>query len=242
MSALVTEPLDTPDDEPELPPLVAAPALGKCTRKPWCVKGAGHKGFCGKAPAGERNADDKPARAKPARRASSSAKSSKPRSSALQPFLGMAWNGLGQLLEAYAPEPAGPPIGRIMQFQSSYAANVLDETLTQHVGPYKAMNKAAGGMLDDLGPLIMPPLLVAIMATGSDGMRMALMPVLAKNLESLALANRAEQLKLQEAMAEAGTQFDQETMDMLNGFVSMLFDTRPHETGDDDAAWPGGQL
>ena len=233
-----------PDDEgPELGGLasiVAAP----CPRQPWCVRGAGHPGFCGKQPKGEGRAPRGP-RTRTRSSSSSSGSSSPARSSGkrkasgLMPLLSMAWSVVGQAVEAYSPEPAGPPVGRVLQFQAPYAGQVLDKVLSERVPAYKALDAMTGGVLDELGPIILPPLLVAVMAS-KPAAAPALYPMLAGQLEQLAMAITSERRRVRDALA-ATAQLDEESAALVQELAAVLFAPRPQakEPGDDEGGDPG---
>ena len=99
---------------------------------------------------------------------------------------------------------------------------------------YRALDKATGGILDELGPIILPPILVAIMAS-SEGAQAGLMPVLASQIEVLAAAIAAERKLVRDSMtAAAGA--DEETQRMTAEFLSMIFAPRPEPA--DMGGWP----
>lgn len=231
---------DDDNDGPELGGLASFVNPSQCPRQPWCVRGAGHAGFCGKQPRGEGRAPRTRTRTRtPSPRAASSAPSRrKAKASGLMPILSLAWSGLGQVVEAYSPEPAGPPVGRVLQFQAPYAATVLDKVLTDHVPAYKAIDAMTGGILDELGPLILPPLLVAVMASRPQTAA-GLYPLLAGQLEQLAIAMTAERRRVRDALQQTAT-LDEESAKLVEELSMVLFAPRPEEPADDDDTEPAG--
>ena len=247
MTATIDHDPDTLHDDDGPPDLggLAAVVGAQCPRQPWCVRGAGHPGFCGKRPRGEGRAPRnraKTAKTSSGRPASSPARRGKAKASGLMPILSLAWSGIGQAVEAYSPEPAGPPVGRVLQFQAPYAATVLDKVLTDHVPAYKAIDAMTGGILDELGPLILPPLLVAVMASRPQTAA-GLYPLLAGQLEQLAIAMTAERRRVRDALS-ATAELDEESAQLVNELAQVLFAPRPEAPpaeGDDDGpagAWP----
>ena len=234
-----------PDDDGSGMPALSGVIEGQCPRKPWCVRGAGHPGFCGKRPKGEGRAprtrtprtpstSSRARTSTPARRGSS-----KP--SGLRPLIALAWGGIGQVVEAYAPEPSGPPVGRVMQFQAPYAAGVLDKVLMERVPAYKAIDAMTGGILDELGPVLLPPLIVAVMASRPESQG-ALYPMLAGQLEQIAIAVTAERQRVRDALSQAA-ELDAESAQLVNELTSMLFAPRPSfddmpDEGGVEGAWP----
>ena len=204
-----------------------------CQRKPYCVLGSGHKGFCARVP--KTAADDTPdteqvvkrgpGRPKGSTNANPARKPSTRKGSGFKPILGLVWGTLGQVLENYGPEPSGPPVGRVMSFQAPYAAGVLDKALTEHVPAYRALDKATGGLLDELGPLIVPPLLVGIRAA-NESARTTLLPLLAGQLEILAAAVVAEDQRVKETFANMAEVGD-DARNMAEAVMGMLFSPRP---------------
>ena len=237
------DPITSDDgDGPELGGL--ASVIGApCPRQPWCVRGAGHPGFCGKRPKGEGRAPRPPRSRSTSRPAGSSspARSSggKRKASGLMPLLSMAWSVIGQAVEAYSPEPAGPPVGRVLQFQAPYAGQVLDKVLSEKVPAYKALDAMTGGILDELGPILLPPVLVAVMASKPSAAT-ALYPMLAGQLEQLAIAITAERRRVRDALAATAT-LDAESAQLVDELSAVLFAPRPEpkpEPEGDPGAWP----
>ena len=233
------------DGQPALLELPAAPAgAGPCPRQPWCVRGAGHHGFCAKVTleeAAERKASGLPRkRVRPSRAKSSAGgarsapTASRAPSAGMRPLLGMIWAGLGQLIENYAPEPAGPPVGRVIQFEAPYVSAHLHPVLRQ-VPIYKRMDEMTGGLFDDLGPILLAPLIVGIMAA-NPAAQSVLQPMLFSQLESMAVEMAEESRRTRDKLAKKA-EYDSDTQAILQALAGELFTPRPPAA---DAPEPGG--
>lgn len=233
----------------------AAPPAGPCAKKEGCVLDAGHKGFCRLRPLdapparshGTKRTGARAPRKPPAGSSLSgapSATSTRPsrakKSEGMRPLLSFLWGGVGQLLEQYGPEPQGPPVGRLMQFQAPYAAEKLHPQLRK-IPAYRALDEASAGVLDELGPVIMAPLLVAVMAS-NESARMALWPLLSAQLEVFAVAAAAEKRKAAAAMRSLD-EHSEEVAAMMDGLAGVLFAPGPAAPAyeDDPEVWAARQ-
>ncbi len=149
-------------------------------------------------------------------------------------MLALAWEQIGRAIERYADEPAGPAVGRVIQYQSAYAANHLHPKL-RRVPIYRRLDEASGGMLDELGPILATPILAAMMATNPD---LRDSPVLqrmfAGQIKLLAVDAAKEAKATQKAIKEA-EEFSAEAAMIAQGWMMLLFEPRPaDEQGADD--------
>jgi hypothetical protein len=235
MSALddvTAPPFGSPDEPPpDLPP----DPLAVCGYAGWCVKPAGHPGPHKKDPATKARNNRKRSRSKSPGRASSSAGSPAGADSPLPSVLALAWGGLGKAVEAAAPEPAGPPVGRVMQFQSIDAGYILHRALMT-VPAYKRINTIAGGgsgALDELAPLLMAPLLAGVMAS-NETVRLLMWPTFANVIKTSAVSIARVQREQAEAIRQV-SEYEAEVEGLLDGMAMGLFAPR-EEPPEEEAA------
>jgi hypothetical protein len=237
-AALDTEPAPPLDGLPGLedPPAVGM-LEGKCqTSQMDCHLPAGHKGRHRMAP-GTTRADKRraaqAAKAKTPSRPRTSSAAPRPRGSTKAPpsvmpgLLGMAWAAIGYRIEQTAPEPAGPPVGRVMQFQYLDAGATLHRVLM--AAPlYRrivAVAGAGGGISDDLAALLAGPILAGVMAT-NDAAKLMLWPVFAEQIKASAVSI-AEAQADQVAAMEAVGEYEGQVSEMLEHMQEGLFAPRP---------------
>lgn len=139
-----------------------------------------------------------------------------------------AWSFLyatvGQAIESQAPEPAGPPVGRVMQFQASLAGARI-HNLANKVPIYRqATALAGGGLLDDIIELVAAPVLVGVMAT-SETARETLWPMLAASLQASAVEIAKMQKQQVEAMEAVG-EYAAEAETIMAQMAEQLFAPR----------------
>ena len=145
-----------------------------------------------------------------------------------------AYGAIGQAIEAQGPEPASPPVGRVMQFQAPLAGERL-HALASKVPIYRqATALAGGGILDDILELVAAPLLVGIMSTNEQA-RMTLWPILAGSLQQSAVAIAKAQKEQRDAMESVG-EFTEEAQQIMEQMASSLFAPRWTPRYDDEAA------
>jgi hypothetical protein len=223
---------------------------GKCDTTQFdCHLPAGHKGRHRMAP-GTTRADKRraaqAARPKTPGRPRTSSAAPRPRGapkkaapSVMPGLLGMAWAAIGYRIEQNAPEPAGPPVGRVMQFQYLDAGATLHRVLM--AAPlYRrivAVAGAGGGISDDLAALLAGPVLAAVMAT-NDAAKIMLWPVFAEQIKASAVSiaeAQAEQVAAMEAVGEYETQVSE----MLEHMQEGLFAPRPPAEDEAEAAADG---
>lgn len=151
----------------------------------------------------KRNREPRPTPAAPSPKPSSRKKKT---DSAAQ--YGMAWAGIGYVIANKAPEPAGPPVGRLMQLQAGDAGPRLERLLGPYVDRIGFLKKltSKGEDLGDLAALILPPLLTAAISLelvpGP-----VIGPILGQMLRPMAaelLSQSREQAETLAAMGEAG--------------------------------------
>jgi hypothetical protein len=228
------------DGMPEPTPAQAA----GCQVFPWCVLGAGHSGTHSRRTRDEIAADQAAGRSgggkrvrHRARKAASSTgqapaarRPARAPKSTMQPLIGLAWSSIGQALETYGPEPAAVPAGRVMQFQAPYAAARLHPVLRQ-VPIYRRLDDATGGLFDDLGPLVLAPVLAALMAS-NDGFRVALLPLLVSQLEPVAVELAKAQRETRDQLRELDG-LSAEVEGLMATLVAQLFAPReqPEQEG-----------
>jgi hypothetical protein len=152
----------------------------------------------------------------------------------MRPLLASLWLGIGQLVEMNAPEPAGPPVGRMLQFEAPYAAEQLHPHL-RRLPLYRGLDEVTGGIMDDIGPLIMAPVIVGLMAT-NPALGRSLEPMLRGTLEQMAVAMVTERRKVAQALRER-TDLDDEIKALLVELSEGLWGPPPARG---EGGWDGG--
>jgi hypothetical protein len=150
----------------------------------------------------------------------------------------MAYARLGQVVEMMGPEPAAPPVGRVMRFQAPAAGKQLDTAL-RTVPAYKRITSlgAIGDnpALEAIVSLIAAPLMAGLMAS-NETLAQQMWPLLASALQSAAVEQAREQ-KRQLAAIEEISEFQEEAVAALFELNETLFAPRPdvsRETSDEE--------
>lgn len=222
-----------PDHDPlDPPPAASSPQLAAvpsadtftCTKQAWCGLPDGHEGWHRKAAkgaptTGKTKADKpaKPSKPRPAKKASPA-----------PGVLALLWAQAGSAVEMFAPEPAGPPAGRVMQFQAIDAGVRLDRLLQQVPAYKRAMNLTGGRLTEDIVALVAAPVLAGVMASDMRA-RMALWPVFSSMLASSAVTIAKAQREQIEAMQQVEG-YEQEVADLLDNLRHTLFGPDPDDT------------
>lgn len=141
------------------------------------------------------------------------------------PALGMAWARIGQLVELSGPEPAAPPVGRVMQFQAVDAGERLHRLLTRVPVYRRAMLVAGGSITEEIAALVGPPLLAGVMASGEQA-QAALWPLFASMIQTSALA-MAKAQREQLAALDSVSEYSEEIAGMMAALAEQLFAPRP---------------
>lgn len=181
--------------------------LEQCPKKPWCIKGAGHKGQCKMDPnqtqRAQRNLSPRSGSAaggSPDRGATSRGAASKP--SIGTGLCTFAYGSLGEALEfAGVSRDLEPALaaGRVMQFQAPLAGAQMDQILRRHVPIYRRVTTMTGESIrDDLAQLLLGPMLAAAMASAPWAREM-LEPMFLPVMQSASL----EVIKLRKAQERA---------------------------------------
>lgn len=198
---------------------------GKCTRREWCLKEPGHRGNCRRYAPGDPRGKKGSSKPGPARKPGAAPpRRSRSRPTVLPAAWSFVYGAIGQAIEAQGPEPAAPPVGRVMQFQAPLAGERL-HALASKVPIYReATALAGGGLLDDVIELIAAPLLVGVMAS-SEQARMTLWPILAASLQGSAVQIAKMQAQQREAMEQVG-EFTAEADEIMRQMADSLFAPR----------------
>lgn len=236
-------------DSDAAPPLDALPGLedseqgppileGACPYPRYrCAKPIGHPGSHAKAPedrARQANGTRKRGapradRPRPAGSSSAGRRRAGTSTTTVMPgLLGMAWAAIGMQVEHHAPDPIGPPVGRVMQFQYIDAGQILHRVLLG-LPVYRKLNAVAGaggGISDELAALIGGPLLAAVMAT-NESAKLALWPVFAELIKTSAVSIAKAQHEQLEAMTRVN-EYQAEVDAMLDGMQAGLFAPGPN--------------
>lgn len=111
----------------------------------------------------------------------------------------MAWAGAGYLIAQKMPEPAGPPVGRLMQLQAPDAGPRLARVLGPYIDKIGFLKKltSRGEDLGDVVALLLPPLLV-----GAISLELVPSPIVGPILAQLLRPMAAELLKASREQAE----------------------------------------
>jgi hypothetical protein len=137
-------------------------------------------------------------------------------------------------VEQYIPEPAGPPVGRVMQFQYIDAGQALHRVLMT-LPWYKRLDAVAGaggGVSDELLALIGAPLLAGVMAVNEPA-RMMLWPIFAEQIKASAVSiARASEEQHDAVITVAEYQADVD--EMMSTMQDALFS--PRETDETEPA------
>ena len=221
-------------------------APGKCPRHDWCLKDPGHRGNCRRYPDGDprtkKAGSTSGAKPGPARKPGAAPpRRSRSRPNMLPAVWSFVYGQAGAVVEHTAPEPAGPPVGRVMQFQAPLAGARLHGLLSKLPIYQQATALAGGGMLEDIMELIAAPLVVGVMAT-SEQARDYLWPILATSLQSSAVQIAKMQKEQADAM-ESVNEFSADAAAIMEQMAASLFAPRyrpePDEGGQADGA-PAG--
>jgi hypothetical protein len=241
MTALETEIAPQLDGLPGVGEPIDTPGMldGRCDYARWpCAKPAGHKGNHMKDPA-DRSPKSGAAKRRSRSKATGVARPSsagktrrtgvtrKAPPSVMPGLLGMAWAAIGYRVEQQMPEPVGPPVGRVMQFQYIDAGNTLHRILLG-LAVYRkivAVAGSGGGMSDEVAALIGGPILAAVMAT-NEAAKMMLWPVFAEQIKASAVTIARAQAEQLEAMVTV-SEYQEQVDDMLAGMQDGLFAPRP---------------
>lgn len=234
-----------------VPPADLTEPSVRCTREPWCVKEAGHRGYCRRTPldvaldekgrplrgatgngrpsggggaagrGGQPPTPDRPSSRAPARRKRSR--------SPWEVGWAAVYGSMGRVLESVAPEPPdgpGPAPGRVMQFQAA-DAGVRIHRLLQKVGPYKSLSAMTGGsqVSDDLMKVLGPPLLTVAMAM-SEQARLLLYPFLGSMLQDAAVTIAVAEKEQADAL-ESVSEHSERVDALMGELAEILFAPRP---------------
>lgn len=218
-----------------------------------CAKPAGHKGAHKMRPADRkrdangtrrnpgsaRGASDR--RARPARSSSAGRSRAGSAPPVMAGVLSMAWAAIGMRVEQSMPEPVGPPVGRVMQFQAIDAGAILHRLLSS-VPAYRklaAVAGAGGGASDEIVALLGAPLLAAVMAT-NDAAKLMLWPVFADVIKASAVSIAKAQKEQLDAMVTVN-EYQEQVDEMMAGMQDGLFapgpnaEEHPHDEAAPDA-------
>jgi len=215
------------------------PPADQCPRNSWCLKPAGHRYACQKYASKRDRERAKSSRKRSASTGSATQRSASRRGRASKPslmpaVLGLAYGRAGAAVELLGPEPAGPPVGRVMQFQSIAAGEQLDALLS-NVPAYKRVTAlGSSGLMDSIASLIGAPLLAGLMATNENVAR-SMWPLLAASLQTSAVAMAKAQKAQLDAMEQV-SEYDAEAHAMLDELFTTLFASRPEPANEDHDA------
>ena len=240
MTALDETPLDLDGFTPDPPPPDDDAFVPCSSKNDWCRLPDGHKGRCRRYPEGTSRAEKDRERHARKRSAGAGTRSSsravqRPRRTSkptLAPaVLGMAYGQIGSIIEVAAPEPAGPPIGRVMQFQAPLAGQQLDALLA-NLPIYKRVTRAGSSQLvEQIASLIAAPLLAGVMASNEAAAR-TLYPIFASAIRSAAVEIVKAQKQQVEAMAEID-EYSAEADELTRQFLDVMLAPRePAEAPD----------
>lgn len=151
---------------------------------------------------------------------------------------GVAWAALGYGVQLRVPEPIGPPVGRVMQFQGPDAGPRLERLLGKLVDkmPFiKALGKETE-MGRDIAALLGPPLLTAAFASGQlpAGVFEPLFAVIMRPI----IAQAMEATKAQATTITEMSQADQEMLAAAGDLMRQLF-TPTEEVPDGQHGYAG---
>lgn len=217
------------------PDLDAGGQLGTCPKQSWCVKEEGHRGYCRGTPLDEPldPRGRKPARKHPGRARTPSPRPArapvKPKVSLLAIGVSSAWEAAGRALERRGPEPAGPPAGRVMQFEAAYAGQVLRPALRK-VPILARLDSAAGGQATEIAALFAAPIMAAAMSI-DENLRDRLTPFFVEALKPIVVAAVTERRRVVEEM-RAIEEYGEEAVELMQALIAGLFAPReePDET------------
>lgn len=206
----------------------AAEDFTPCTSKNvWCKLPDGHKGRCMAYPDGNRP-PKRSAGAGSNRAVQRSRRTSKP--TMAPAVLGMAYGQIGAMIEATAPEPTGPPIGRVMQFQAPLAGQQLDALLANLPIYKRVTTMGSNAVVEQLASLLIAPLLAGLMAA-NERAAMTLYPIFASAIK----ASAVEIVKAQKAQVAALEQIDEyteEADELTRQFMEAMFARRDEPAHD----------
>lgn len=163
-------------------------------------------------------------------RAPSSSPSTRPRGKpASVPVGTVIWGMLGYGIQLRLGEPVGPPVGRVMQFQAGDAGPRL-ERIGVKIGkalPFTASLSKGGQLAGDIAALLGPPLITAMIASGTIPRAVAepLFIGIMRPLIADAMRQSAEAVETMSAMTEA----EAEVIDTTRQFLAAIFGDEPEE-------------
>lgn len=136
---------------------------------------------------------------------------------------GMAWAGIGYGIQLRVPDPVGPPVGRVMQFQAADAGPRLEKLLgklVEKVPFLKSLGKETE-LGRELTALFGPPLITAAIASGRIPAAAA-EPIFASIMRPI-IAGALEAAQSQATSISELSEADQEVMAAVGEFMRAVF-------------------
>jgi len=136
------------------------------------------------------------------------------------------WFVAGKVVESYAPEPVGEPVGKVLQLEAGIAGPRLHKVLKKTpLYPYIMIAESQVGWIADVGMLVAAPLAVGFAAMNPGAAR-AMKPLMVGLLVPV-LAEIAKNSGQQAALLESLETYDRETIELASRIIDDIVGPEP---------------